>query len=638
MENLHSFGHLRNKPSRSPFDLSKKVAFSAKAGMLLPVYWTLTLPGEKYRVGRQHFTRTRPVQTAAFTRIKEYFDWYYVPLRLLNKNLPPALVQMQDNPVQASSITTSKVPTLDLPYSSLLNLGTLLYNGCTDKISSGYPVDPMGWPLVSGAFRLFDLFRYGAIFASEDMQTSVLKDYTTAPPESGSTNYWVYGQSINVHLLPFLTYQKIYSDHFRFEQWENNEPYTYNVDYYTGGDLIKSIVDGGASAMKEYLSESNIFSLRYANWKKDYFTGVMPSPQLGDVATISVGIGSTSGSSKSYLYIDDINLGDASNNLKVRLNPPGTPSDNDNRKVYLGRTPQQAQGQPLTIGGLSSVSSESYAMYVDSTAFGGAFSVIQLRIAEALQKYKEVSQCNGQNYKDQLYAHFGVRLSAALSDESVYVGGSDSPIDLSEVVNTNLQDSGEATISGKGVGSGGDSFEFTASEHGVLMCIYHVQPVLDYAISGCNPLLTFTQTTDLPIPEFDHIGMEGVPLFTLMNAPVFSDPTIITKQPMGYSSRYLPFKADIDTIHGAFRTTLVDWVAPMTDSLFYESMLLGMTHPSGPDTDAFNTYSFFKVNPKVLNPIFAIPVDKTVDTDQFLVNCFFDVKVVAPLDYNGMPY
>ena len=91
-------------------------------------------------------------------------------------------------------------------------------------------------------------------------------------------------------------------------------------------------------------------------------------------------------------------------------------------------------------------------------------------------------------------------------------------------------------------------------------------------------------------------------------------------------------------MHGAFRTTLADWVAPMTDTLFYKSMLLGATHPTGPDTDAFNTYNFFKVNPSVLDPIFAVKADKTVDTDQFLVNCFFDVKTVAPLDYNGMPY
>lgn len=604
MENLHSFGHLRNKPSRSPFDLSVKKVFSAKAGMLLPVYWRLTLPNQKFNIGRQHFTRTRPVETSAFTRIKEYFDWYYVPLRLINKNLPAALVQMQDNPVQASSITTAKVPTMDLPYTSLSGLDKLLYYCCSSQTSSSVPLDAMGFPVVSGMFRMLDLCRYGAVFSSEDHQTAVLKDYTTAPAKAGSTNYWVYGQSINVHLLPFLAYQKVYADHFRFEQWEYAEPYTYNVDYYTGGDLLTSVVSSSSVAIN-YLKESNIFSLRYANWKKDYFTGVMPSPQLGDVATIAI-------------------ENDASQVIYNNTNPV---------RHTVGTFKTTSGGDGVLTNGPTKSGDFSLGLNLNAQ-----FSVIQLRIAEALQKYKEVSQCNGQTYKDQIYAHFGARLSAALSDESQFIGGSDSSIDLSEVVNTNLQDAGKATISGKGVGSGRDSFSFTASEHGVIMCIYHVEPVLDYAISGVHPLLTFTQTTDLPIPELDHIGMEGVPLFSLMNTPVFSDPTTITRSPMGYSSRYLPWKADIDTVHGAFRTTLVDWVAPMTDTLFYKSMLLGATHPTGPDTDAFNTYNFFKVNPSVLDPIFGLKADKTVETDEFLVNCFFDVKTVAPLDYNGMPY
>lgn len=589
MENLHSFGHLRNKPSRSPFDLSVKKVFSVKAGMLLPVYWRLTLPDQKFNIGRQHFTRTRPVQTAAFTRIKEYFDWYYVPLRLISKNLPPALVQMQDNPVQASSITTAKVPTLDLPYTSLDRLALFLVYGSSSQASSGIPLDAMGFPVVSGMFRLLDLFRYGSVFSNDSNQSQFLPDYTTASADAASTNYWVRGVDLNVNLLPFLTYQKIYADHFRFEQWEYSEPYTYNVDYYLGGDLFKDVINSTGVGVKEYLRESNIFSLRYANWKKDYFTGVMPSPQLGDVATIAIG-------------------NDASQVIYNNTDPV---------RHAVGTFKTASGGDGVLTNGPTKSGDFSLGLNLNAQ-----FSVIQLRIAEALQKYKEVSQCNGQTYKDQIYAHFGARLSAALSDESQFIGGSDSSIDLSEVVNTNLQDLGEPTISGKGVGSGRDSFSFTAPEHGVIMCIYHVEPVLDYAISGVHPLLTFTQTTDLPIPELDHIGMEGVPLFSLMNAPVFSDSTTITREPMGYSSRYLPWKADIDTVHGAFRTTLVDWVAPMTDALFYNSMLLGATRPTGPDTDAFNTYNFFKVNPSVLDPIFAVKTDKTVDTDQFLVNCF----------------
>lgn len=105
---LFSFGDLKNHPSRSGFDLSQKKAFTAKAGELLPVYWDIAFPGDKYDLGHQNFTRTVPVSSAAYVRLREYYDWYFVPFRQINKNLPSALVGMEDNPITASGLTTAK--------------------------------------------------------------------------------------------------------------------------------------------------------------------------------------------------------------------------------------------------------------------------------------------------------------------------------------------------------------------------------------------------------------------------------------------------------------------------------------------------------------------------------------------------
>ena len=101
---LFSYGDVRNHPHRSGFDLSRRICFTSKAGELLPVYYKLVYPGDKFNIRHQLFTRTQPVNTAAYTRIREYLDWYFVPLRLINKNLPQALMNMQNNPVQASGI------------------------------------------------------------------------------------------------------------------------------------------------------------------------------------------------------------------------------------------------------------------------------------------------------------------------------------------------------------------------------------------------------------------------------------------------------------------------------------------------------------------------------------------------------
>ena len=61
---------------RSSFDLSSKKLFTAKVGEILPCYWQIAIPDTKYRISSDWFTRTVPVNTAAYTRIKEYYDFY----------------------------------------------------------------------------------------------------------------------------------------------------------------------------------------------------------------------------------------------------------------------------------------------------------------------------------------------------------------------------------------------------------------------------------------------------------------------------------------------------------------------------------------------------------------------------------
>ena len=83
---------------------------------------------------------------------------------------------------------------------------------------------------------------------------------------------------------------------------------------------------------------------------------------------------------------------------------------------------------------------------------------------------------------------------------------------------------------------------------------------------------------------------------------------------------------------GAFTTTEKEWVAPITPNI-WKNMLETVTTAS-----SSLTYNFFKVNPSILDSIFQVNADSKWDTDSFLINCAFDVKVVRNLDYSGMPY
>lgn len=594
MASLFSYGDVKNKPSRSGFDLSNKFAFTAKAGQILPVYWDLVLPGSKFNLKNSHFTRTMPVNTAAYTRIKEYFDWYFVPLRLINKNLNQAIVNMVDQPVQAASLLSNKEIIQDIPFVS----ASVLYKDVNYIYSSPENVskyDLNGFLKSSNAARLLRYLRYGNCFYN-----SGKPDVFSAGLSSNKEFSMSAFRNVDLNILPLAAYQKIYCDWFRFEQWEKACPYTYNFDYYTGGNILSSVNSA------EFWKNDNFLTLRYANYNKDMFMGLMPSAQFGSVATVAI-------SSDSDSLVRLLN-----NSNPVSVLREGTSGTKISTYVV----------DPPTSG------NNNY-LYTSFKSFGATFDILSFRIAEASQKYKEVTQCTKQGYKEQLEAHWNVRLSEALSDHCRYIGGDSSDIAISEILNNNLSAAeSTADIKGKGVGTGYGSEVFEANEHGILMCVYHAVPVLDYILSGHDYKLLHTLTTDLPQPEFDHIGMEALPVYTMFNDSSVEGKIVMNNiQTLGYDPRYIGYKTKVDWISGAFETSLSSWVTPLTVEEQITKLLFG-----GDGATAAMNYGFFKVTPRVLDPIFVNSCDDTWDTDQFLVNVFFDVKAVQNLDYNGLPY
>ena len=70
---------------RNSFDMSYHSYFTSPAGLLLPNYVQDVQPGDFLKLDVEHFSRTMPVNTAAFSRYKEITDFYFVPYRLLWK-------------------------------------------------------------------------------------------------------------------------------------------------------------------------------------------------------------------------------------------------------------------------------------------------------------------------------------------------------------------------------------------------------------------------------------------------------------------------------------------------------------------------------------------------------------------------
>lgn len=611
---------VKNHPRRSGFDLSNRVCFTSKAGELLPVFWDIVYPGDSFKIKTQLFTRTQPLNTAAYTRIREYLDFYFVPLRLINKNLPTALMQMQDNPVQATGLSSNKVVTTDIPWVPTNSSGTYgSLTALTDvknsfSSSSTGIEDLLGFDAIAQSAKLLMYLRYGNFLSSvvsdkyKSLGLSGSLDLRNS--ETASTGY------TSMHILPLAAYQKVYADFFRFTQWEKNQPYTYNFDWYSGGNILASLTT--LDLAKKYYSDDNLFTLRYANWPKDMFMGVMPDSQLGDVSVID----NTGSEGILPVGLFDLSSGEQRSGLVA-----STTTSN----------PVSPAVQMLSTSALTA--STKYGVYAQQVAgLSSSFSILQLRMAEAVQKYREVSQFADQDARGQIMAHFGVSLSPVLSDKCVYLGGSSSNIDLSEVVNTNITGDNVAEIAGKGVGTGQGSFSGNFDEYGIIIGIYHNVPLLDYVITGQPQNLLYTNTADLPFPEFDSIGMQTIQFGRFINSKSvgWTSGVDYRIQTMGYLPRFFDVKTRYDEVLGAFRSTLKNWVAPLNPADLSKWLQTSLTS-SGKLSLNLN-YGFFKVNPRVLDSIFNVKCDSTIDTDQFLTALYMDIKAVRNFDYDGMPY
>lgn len=620
MASYTGMSNLQNHPHRSGFDIGRKNAFTAKVGELLPVYWDISMPGDKYKFNVEYFTRTQPVETSAYTRLREYFDFYAVPLRLLWKSAPSVLTQMQDiNQIQALSLTQNLALGTYLPSFPLSTLQVALtcLNGNSNNPgvpgsgSGNLSLNLFGFYRSDLAFKLLNYLGYGNF--ARVSPSSGNRWWSTSLSVSDSSSYTQrYIQNSVVNIFPLLAYQKIYQDFFRWSQWESSNPASYNVDYFSG--LSPYLVDSLPVAGSDYWKSDTMFDLKYCNWNKDMLMGVLPNSQFGDVAVIDI---VNSGAS-------DIVLGSGTANSKVGIASAIT---SDTAQIPFFAL-QASTSNTVPVGS---------TLRTDLSALQSQFTVLAFRQAEALQRWKEISQSGDSDYREQIRKHFGVNLPQSLSNMCTYIGGISRNLDISEVVNNNLAAEGDtAVIAGKGVGTGNGSFTYTTNEHCVVMCIYHAVPLLDYTITGQDGQLLVTDAESLPIPEFDNVGMEVLPMTQIFNSPRAS---IVNLFNAGYNPRYFNWKTKLDVVNGAFTTTLKSWVSPVTESLL--SGWFGFGYQEGDvdkNTKVVLNYKFFKVNPAVLNPIFGVNADSTWDTDQLLVNSYIGCYVARNLSRDGVPY
>lgn len=640
--NIMGLHGLKNKTSKNSFDLSHRNLFTAKVGELIPCSVFELNPGDTINLDTSYFTRTAPLDSAAYTRLRENVQFFFVPYSQLWKYFDSQVMNMTSTPNGAdisrvaTGLTSNSKITTQMPfvqYKALHEELTALANAGIDSLDTyNYIKDNLfnnGEYRWSCSAKLLQMLGYGNFpeqnFAVSKGQSKYTLD-TFGNTDSTPSNYF----NINLSIFRLLAYHKVCNDHYTYRQWQPYNAYLCNVDYLVP-DKSGSLDISSLLPWKNNLSGKDnltLLDMRFSNLPLDYFNGVLPSPQFGSESVVNLNLGNASGSANiSGTTSSDFGRWsgtDVSTGSNLHVGSPTSHVD-----VF------DSSGHSLTFQHNHSFAGTATI----NTALSGQLSIAALRQATALQKYKEVQLANDSDFVSQIEAHFGV--TPKHSDTvSYFLGGASSMIDINPQINSNLADWSQSNaIKAAPIGQGHGKIKFTADTYGIVLGIYRCVPVLDYAHVGVDRTLLKTDASDFVIPELDSIGMQQsvvgeicMPSYHDGDNGISSTGTIHRPtDSFGYAPRYAEYKTSFDRYNGEFCFSLSNWVTGL-DLSRLRDLLRDSNLPSTLAPELFNC------RPDLVKSIFLNQKTLLTSDDNLFVGLVNMAYVIRRLSRYGLPY
>lgn len=333
-------------------------------------------------------------------------------------------------------------------------------------------------------------------------------------------------------------------------------------------------------------------------WQHDYFTSCLPFAQKGDAVQVPLVT-----QNNIPVEFDTINPG--TNEVPSWKNPfNGFDTPPGNVEGVTGPSETEAQ-----INGARTAYDPKGTLSVDVQA--GATDINTLRRAFRLQEWLERNARGGTRYVESILSHFGVKSPDARMQRPEYVGGSMQNMVISEVLAT-AQNDGSAvavgSMAGHGISvGGGNTFTYTAKEHGILIGVINVQPDTAYQ-QGLHKQFMRMDRLDYAWPTFANLGEQPV-----LNCEVYYDHDS-GKNTFGYIPRYSEYKYANSRVAGDMKTTLNFWH-------------LGRIFANDPNLNS----DFIECNPS--KRIFAFEGDE----DSIYSHIFNRISVIRKLPKFGIP-
>lgn len=466
-----------------------------KMGQIIPIYCEETLPGDIFRASTEMLIKFAPLKAPVMHRIRAYIDYFFVPnfqiCKAFDQFINPR-VNTASNPVVLPVIR---------PYDANTYLNQLGKGSLADYLD--LPVQQTGW------------------------KTSELSD--------------------PISVLPFRAYQHIYNSFFRDQTLQPMEGVAADeTDLYlmqdldAQGDVLENRNPDGS--FSEGLEEqmTNMMTLRYSAWKKDYFTSALPTPQAGDEVEVPFTPGQirSSGSFMMTATETEADPGDA---------------------IVAGDAEQGSSDFPLSVYNGDRSALEYVSGLEIASEAGSSLSINGLRQLFALQHFKELQGRGGSRYPEVVHNFFGIRLPDLYVDRPAYLGGMYQDVAIGEVLQTSqttLGEGGSAQGYRAGVASAygkSKTIRYRCKMHGFVIGVLRVLPEATY-MQGVERMWHRTSIFDYAWPQFANIGEQEI-----YNRELYVDGTSDDNEVFGYAPRYAEYKTGCSHVNGEFRDDLSYW-------------------------------------------------------------------------------